>query len=50
MPQMAPMNWTLMYMTIIFLFFALTVQNFFLIFYKTQSYPLTTARKTNYWK
>nr|QNT26950.1 ATP synthase F0 subunit 8 [Trigonopterus daun] len=50
MPQMAPLNWTLMYLFIMFLYFTLMIMNFFMFSYKSKYKPHTSALKINSWK
>nr|ARH54731.1 ATP synthase F0 subunit 8 [Trigonopterus sp. 2 AH-2016] len=50
MPQMAPINWTLMYMFIIFLYLSLMILNFYLFKYKISKPFKIFSRTTNTWK
>nr|QNT26872.1 ATP synthase F0 subunit 8 [Trigonopterus puspoi] len=50
MPQMAPINWTLIYIIIIFLYLTMAILNFFLFISETRSPSHKTNRKTKFWK
>nr|YP_009937375.1 ATP synthase F0 subunit 8 [Trigonopterus jasminae]QNT26859.1 ATP synthase F0 subunit 8 [Trigonopterus jasminae] len=50
MPQMAPINWTLLYILIIFLFLTLVILSSYLFSYKPASYRALTKNNFKFWK
>nr|ARH54770.1 ATP synthase F0 subunit 8 [Trigonopterus sp. 7 AH-2016] len=50
MPQMAPMNWTLLYIFIIFLFFLSLILSFFLFYYTPKSFKPRLYKQPYNWK
>nr|ARH54744.1 ATP synthase F0 subunit 8 [Trigonopterus sp. 3 AH-2016] len=50
MPQMAPVNWTLLYILIIFLFLFLNWSNFFNWLMKLKFFQTTKKPKDSPWK
>nr|ARH54796.1 ATP synthase F0 subunit 8 [Trigonopterus sp. AH-2016] len=50
MPQMAPLNWTLMYLFYIFLFVSLLVKVYFLFAYTPKIKIMQTSHKPAHWK
>nr|YP_009937440.1 ATP synthase F0 subunit 8 [Trigonopterus porg]QNT26963.1 ATP synthase F0 subunit 8 [Trigonopterus porg] len=50
MPQMAPINWTLLYIFITTLFFVTIVINYFLFIYKPLHLPLNKTVKSTSWQ
>nr|YP_010960287.1 ATP synthase F0 subunit 8 [Rhynchophorus phoenicis]WNH29320.1 ATP synthase F0 subunit 8 [Rhynchophorus phoenicis] len=50
MPQMAPLNWTMMYMYFIILFLFFSILNFYLFTYKPSFFEKSNKKINNSWK
>nr|YP_009937401.1 ATP synthase F0 subunit 8 [Trigonopterus singkawangensis]QNT26911.1 ATP synthase F0 subunit 8 [Trigonopterus singkawangensis] len=50
MPQMAPINWTLIYIYIIMLYLILLILNFYLLSYTKPWSSYKSRKKKHFWK
>nr|ARH54957.1 ATP synthase F0 subunit 8 [Curculionidae sp. 5 AH-2016] len=50
MPQMAPLNWTMMYVPIIFLFLFIIIVNYFIFLYKDYLSRKKNNNEKSHWK